>query len=125
MLGGEQGHLVGDVRLVLLVVDHWLHGLLVIFTAIVTVVWVTLYIYNARTLAQLPSNLKPFLNLIFVKGGRAILGVHFRQATPFGSGFRDCSITVLILFVDEFDLGLEVFVGVGRHLRYFVYFWHI
>ena len=78
MLGGKQGHLVGVVRLVLLVVDHWLHGLLVVFTAIVTVDRVTLYIYNARALAQLPANLKPFLNLIFVEGGRAILWMHFR-----------------------------------------------
>ena len=57
MLGGKQRHLVGVIRLVLLVVDHRLHGLLIVLTAIVTVDRVTLYIYNARTLAQFPANL--------------------------------------------------------------------
>ena len=57
MFRGKEGHLVGVVRLVLLVVDHRLHGLLIVLTAIVTVDRVTLYIYNARTLAQFPANL--------------------------------------------------------------------
>ena len=57
MLRGKERHLVGVVRLVLLIVDHRLHGLLIVLTAIVTVDRVTLYIYNARTLAQFPTNL--------------------------------------------------------------------
>ena len=71
----------------LVIVDYGLHGLLVVLPTVIAVDRVTLDVHDARTLAQFSTDLKPFLNLIFIETGCPILRMHFGQAAAFSSRF--------------------------------------
>jgi hypothetical protein len=98
VLRGEHGHFIG-ILVLLVVVNHGLHGLLVIFAAIV-VNRVPLYRDNAWTLAEFTADLESLLNLVFVEAWSAIIYLHLGQATALGPRFRDGAVSILVFLVD-------------------------
>ena len=104
MLGGKHRHFIWVILLV--VVDDWFHGLLIIFTTVVRVDRMALDVDNAWALAQFAANLEPLLNLIFVKAWCPVVWLHLWETAAFRSRFRDCTVPVLILLVDQLDLRL-------------------
>ena len=122
MLGSQHGHLIGasHILTVRIVADHRFHRLLVVFTVVVTVDVIALDVDHAGALAELAANLNPLLHLIFVEAGRAVVRLHLGEAAPLGPGLGYRAIPVLVLFVAELDLRLDILVGVWVYLGYLV-----
>ena len=125
MFGGEHWHLVvicttESVLGVRIVTDNRLHGLLVIFSAIVAVDVVgSLDVNDAGTLTQFSC--KSLLHLIFVEAWRAIVRVlHLRETATLGTGLGDRPLSILVLLVHQLDLRLQVLVRLGSNLGDFV-----
>ena len=112
MLGGQHGHLIRarHVLPVRIVADDRFHRLLVILAVVVTVDVVALDVDHAGALAELAADLNSLLHLLFVEAGRAVVRLHLGKAAPLGSGLRYRAIPVLVLFVGELDLRLDILV---------------
>lgn len=114
---GQHGHLVGVNRHPVVVIDHWLHRLLVILPTVVTVQVVNL----AGALAEFA--VEALVDFALFEGRRAVVGVvlHvWRQTSPLGAWLRDRALSVLIFLVCQLDLRLDIVFGVGVYLGNFV-----
>lgn len=120
MLRGEHGHLVRVLVLALVIVNDWFHGLLVIL-ALIAIDGMALDINHAWALAEFSADLEPLLNLIFVKAWRPVVRLHLREAATLRARLRDCAVSILVLLVHQFDLWLQVLIGVRCNFRYLVY----
>ena len=112
MLGGQHGHLIGarHVLPVRIVADDRFHRLLVVLAVVVAVDVVALDIDHAGALAELAADLNSLFHLIFVEAGRAVVRLHLGKTAPLGPGLGDCAISVLVLFIGELDLRLDILV---------------
>ena len=122
MLGGQHGHLIGarQVLPVRVIADDRFHRLLVVLAVVVTVDVVALDVDHAGALAELAADLNALLQLIFVEAGRPVVRLHLGEAAPLGAGLGYSAIPVLVLFVGELDLRLDILVGVRVYLGYLV-----
>ena len=122
MLGGQHGHLIGPCHIltVRIIADDRFHRLLVVLAVVVTVDVIALDVDDAGALAELAADLNPLLHLIFVKAGRPVVRLHLGKAAPLGAGLGYGAIPVLVLFVGELDLRLDILVGVRVYLGYLV-----
>ena len=115
MLGGQHGHLVGVIGLVL-VVDDRFHWLLVVFTFVT--VHVTINVDGAGALAHFAV----FVYFLFVVQARRPGWLHLRDAASLSAGLGDSAVTVLVFLVSQVNLRLNFFVGVIVDF-YLVYIW--
>ena len=119
MLGGQHGHLIGarHVLPVRVIADDRFHRLLVVLPVVVTVDVVALDVDHAGALAELAADLDPLLHLIFVEAGRPVVRLHLGKTAAFGPRLGNCPISVLVLLVDELDLGLQILIRIRSNLR--------
>lgn len=117
MLRGQHGHFVGvgGHLHVLVVIDDWFHGLLVVVAAIITIHLVVSNVDHTWALTELAAI--TFRHLVFVERRSPVVW-HLRQTSSLRTRLRNCAIAILVLLVHQINRRLHFLIGVRVYLDF-------